>query len=99
MNSLNLATFYHCSFCKSAPRIFFSKFRKPSNSSPTQFSNLNYVKTIPKLNKCEDGISYRGPFIWNNFHSTMDKQITDVAELKAVTKPKLLSLENEGSFL
>ena len=29
----------------------------------------------------------------------MDKQITDVAELKAVTKPKLLSLENEVSFL
>ena len=39
-----------------------------------------------------------GPFIWNSFLSTTDKQITDVAKFKAVTKSKLLSLENELSF-
>ena len=36
--------------------------------------------------------------IWNNFLSTTDKQIADVAKFKAVTKSKLLSLENEICF-
>ena len=35
------------------------------------------------------------PFIWNTFLSTTDKQITNVAKFKVVTKSKLLSLENE----
>ena len=84
---------------KSAPSIFISKFRKPSHSYPTQLSRLNYVKPIPKLNKCKYGISYRGPFIWNNFFSITDKQITDVTKFKTVTKSKLLSLEVEINFL
>ena len=44
------------------------------------------MKHIPKLNKCKYGIFYRGPFIWNNFLSATDKQITDVAKFKDVTK-------------
>ena len=83
---------------KSAPSIFLLKFRKPSQLYPARFSHLNYIKPIPKLNKCKYGISYRGPFIWNNFLSTTDKQITDVAKFEAVTKSKLLSLENEVSI-
>ena len=46
--------------------------------------------SILKLNKCKYGISYRGPFFWNNFLSTTDKQITDIVKSKAVTKSKLL---------
>ena len=42
-------------------------------------------------------ISYRGPFVWNNFLDITVKQITDVAKFKAV-KSKLLLLENEVSF-
>ena len=83
---------------KSASNVFLSKFRKPSHSYPTRLSHLNYIKPIPKLNKCKYGISYRRSFIWNNFLSSRDKQITDVAKFKAVTKSKLLSLENEVSF-
>ena len=47
---------------KCAPSIFLPKFRKPSQSYPTRFSHLNYVKHVPKLSKCSYGISYRGPF-------------------------------------
>ena len=83
---------------KSAPSMFLSKFRKSSHSYPTQFSHLNYVKPIPKLNKCKYKISYRGPFIWNSFLSTMDKEITDVANFKAPAKSKLLLLKDEISF-
>ena len=84
---------------KSAPSIFLPKFRKPSQLYPTRFSHLNYVKPIPKLNKCKYGISYRGRFIRNYFLSITDKEITDVAKFKAATKSKLLSLKNEISFL
>ena len=98
LNIFNTAVFMHKIQGKSAPSIFLPKFRKPSHSYPTRFSHLNYVKPTPKLNKCKYGISYRGPFIWNNFLSTADKEITDVAKFKAATKSKLLSLKNETSF-
>ena len=48
---------------KSAPHVFLPKFRKPSNSYATRLSHLNYVKPIPRLNKCNHGISYRRPAI------------------------------------
>ena len=35
----------------------------------------------------------------NNFLSITDKKITDVAKFNAVTKSKLLLLDNEVSFL
>ena len=98
LNIFNTAVFMHKIQGKSALSIFLSKFRKSSHSYPTQFSHLNYVKPIPKLNKCKHRISYRGPFIWNNFLSTTYKEITDVANFKTATKSKLLSLKNEISF-
>ena len=98
VNIFNTAVFMHKIQGKSEPSIFLPKFRKPSHSYPTPFSHLNYVRLTPKLNKCKYGISYRGPFIWNNFLSTADKEITVVAKFKAATKSKLLSLKNETSF-
>ena len=98
LNIFNIAVFMHKIQGKSPPNIFLPNFRNPSHLYLTRFSHLNYVKAIPKLNKCKYGISYRGPFIWNSFLSTTDKQITDVAKFKAVTKSKLLSLKNEISF-
>ena len=98
INIFNTAVFMHKIQGKSTPSIFFWKFRKPSHSYPTRLSLLSYVKPTPKLNKCKYGISYRGPFNWNNFLSTADKEITDVAKFKAAIKSKLLSLKNETSF-
>ena len=98
LNIFNTAIFIHKIQEKSTPSKFLPKFRKPSHSYPTPFSHLNYVKPTPKLNKCKYGISYRRPFIWNNFISTTNKEITDVAKVKAATKSKLLSLKNEISF-
>ena len=80
---------------KSAPNICLPKFRKPSHPYPTRLSPLNYVKPTPKFNKYKYGISYKGPFIWNNLLSYTDKQINDVDEFKAVIKSKLLLLQNE----
>ena len=85
----------HKILVKSVSSMCLPKLPKPSHSYPTRLSPLNYVKLTPKLNKYKYGISYKGPFIWNNLLSYTDKQITDVAEFKAVTKSKLLLLENE----
>ena len=98
LNIFNTAVFMHKIQGKAAPSILLQKFRKLSHSYPTRFSHLNYVKPIRKLNNCKYGISYREPFIWNNFLSTTDKKISDVAKVKAVTKSKLLSLKNIISF-
>ena len=98
LNIFNTAVFMHKIQGKSALSIFLPKFRKSSHSYPTQFSHLNFVKAIPKLNKCKYKISYRRPFIWNGFLSTMDKEITDDVNFKAATKSKLLSLKDEISF-
>ena len=98
LNIFNNAVFMHKLQGKSAPNTFLPKFRKPSHSYPMRFSHLNYVKPIPKLNKCTYRISYRGSFSWNSFLSTTDKQITDVNKFKPVNKSKLLSLNNEISL-
>ena len=98
LNIFNTAVFMYKIQGKSAPSIFLPKFRKPSYSYPTRFSQLNYVKPTPKLNKCKYRICYRGPFPWNNFLSTTDKEITDIAKFKAATNLKLLSLKNEKAF-
>ena len=98
LNIFNTAVFMHKIQGKSAPSMPLPKFRKPTHSYSTQFSHLNYVKPIPNLKKCKYGIFYTGPFTWNNFLSTKDKQFTHIAKSKAVTKSKWLSLENEVIF-
>ena len=95
LNIFNIVVFMHKSGWKSVPSIFILKFRKPSQSYPTRFSHLNYVKTILKLNKCKYEISYRGPLlVWNIFLNTMDEQNPDNTKFKAVSKSKLPSLES-----
>ena len=63
-----------------------------------RLSHLNYVKLIPKFNKYKFAISCSGLFACNNSLNTTNKQITDFAQFKALTKYYLLSLENEVSF-
>ena len=62
LNIFNTAPFMHKIQGKLAASIFLPKFRKHSHSYSTRFSHLNYVKPVPKLNKCKYRISYRGPF-------------------------------------
>ena len=35
------------------PSVFLSKFKKTSHLHPTRFSNINYIKSANKLNKCK----------------------------------------------
>ena len=59
LNIFITAVFMHKIQGISAPNIFLPESRKTSHSYPRRFSHLNYVKPIPKLNKCTYGISHR----------------------------------------
>ena len=43
-------------------------------------------------------ISIRGPCIWNSFLSSEEKQIITIHKFKAITKSKLVFLENKLTF-
>ena len=43
-------------------------------------------------------ISIRGPCIWNSFLSSEEKQIITIHKFKAITKSKLVFLENKLAF-
>ena len=89
-------------FEKNPHQTYFFLNQITLSFASTRFSHLNYVRPIPKFNKCKYGISYRGQFTWKNFLNTTDKHpektVTDVAKFKAVTKSKSYLLENEVSY-
>ena len=59
---------------KTAPYVFLSKFKKPSQLHPTRFSKVNYIKPSYKLNKYKFQISIRGPYLWNEFLTQTDEK-------------------------
>ena len=98
LNIVNVATFLYKVNPKTAPNIFLSRFQKPSHSYPTRFSELNYVQPTSKIKTSKYSISIRGPYIWNSFLSSEEKQITTMHKFKTITKSRLLFLENELAF-
>ena len=98
LNILNVATFMYKVNQKTAPDIFLSRFQKPSHSYPARFSELNYVHPIHNIKTRKYSISIRGPHIWNSFLSSEEKQITTMQKFKAITKSRLLFLENKLAF-
>ena len=95
LNIFNNVLFMHRVHYKYAPTVFRSKFRTPSHQYPTKFAESNY--TIPKftLKKCKFRISIRGPFLWNNILTSVEKQQESAAQFRALVKSKLLLMENE----
>ena len=83
---------------KTAPNIFLSRFQKPSHSYPTRFSELNYAQPTYYIKTSKFSISISGPYIWNSFLSSEEKQITTMHKFKTITKPRLLFLGNELAF-
>ena len=77
------------------PSVFLSKFKKPSHLHPTRFSNINYIKSANRLNKCKFRSSIRGPYLWNESLTQTEKEIKSRFSFKIVVKHKMLSLTNE----
>ena len=61
------------------------------------YSKLNYVQPIHNIKSSKYSISIRGPYIWNIFLSSEEKQFT-IKKFNAITKSRLLFLENELAF-
>ena len=98
LNISNATVFMYKVNQKTAPNIFLSRFQKPSPSYPTRFSELKYVQPIHNIKTSKCSISFRGPYIWNSFLSSEEKQITTMHKFKAITKSRLLYLVNELVF-
>ena len=98
LNILKNTVFMQQVNIKSAPKVFYSKFLKPSHPYPTNFSNSNYIQPFTKLNLCKFRISYRGPYLWNNLLNYKEKQIQNTEDFKKKVKFTLLSVENETDY-
>ena len=98
LNIVNVATFMHKVNPKTALNIFLSRFQKPSHSYPTRFSEFNYVQPTRKIKTSKYSNSFRGPYIWNKFLSSEEKQITTMHKFKTMTKLRLLFLKNDLAF-
>ena len=94
---LNNTILMHQINTKTAPNVFLSKFKKPSNLYPTRFSNVSYIKPTYNLNKCKFWISIRRSCLWNEFLPQTKKEIESKSSFKIVVKHKLLSVCNELS--
>ena len=76
LNILNVTTFLCKVNQKTAPYVFRLRFRKTYHCYPTRFSKLDYIQTIRNIKMSKYLISIRGPYIWNNFLTPEEKQIT-----------------------
>ena len=84
---------------KTSPTVFFSKFKKPSYLYPIRFSNVSFIKSTHKFNKCKYRMTYiRGSCLWNEFLTKTEKKIESTSSFKIVVKDKLLLLYNELSY-
>ena len=92
LNILNVATFMYKVNQKTATNIQASK-----TVSFLSYSKLNYVQPIHNIKSSKYSISIRGPYIWNIFLSSEEKQST-IKKFNAITKSRLLFLENELAF-
>ena len=98
LNILNIATFLYKVNQKTAPNVFLSRFQKSYYFYPTRFSELNYLQPFHNIKRSKYSILIRGPYIWNNFLSPEEKQITTMHKFKAIAKSRLLFLEKELKF-
>ena len=76
--------------------FFFSQ--ELSHSYRTRFTELNYVQPCHNIKTSKYSISIKRPYIWNSLLSSEDKQITTMHKFKAITKSRLLFLENKLAF-
>ena len=80
---------------KTVPSIFLTKFCKPSYAYPTNFSAHNFLAPTLKLKK---RASIRGPLLWNNILTAVEKNQESLPKFRTTIKEKLLSITNEINY-
>ena len=79
---------------QTAPKIFQSKFRKPTYKYSTNFCTFNYIIPPFKLIKSKRRISVRGPTLWKNIPTNSEKMQKSVTIFINSMRKTLLELEN-----
>ena len=98
LNILSVAVFMYQIRNKTAPLTFSGSFEKISHGYPTNFSQFNYKIPKTALSKSKFRISFRGPYIWNNFLQNFKKEIESLPLFESKLKLKLLSFSNEITY-
>ena len=83
---------------KTVPSIFLTKFCKPSYAYPTNFSAHNFLVPTLKLKKSRYRVSIRGPLLWNNILTAVEKNQESLPKFRTTIKEKLLSVTNEINY-
>ena len=77
------------------PTIFLNKFKKSLHIYPTNFARTYYSIPPFKSNESKYRISIRGPRLWKNIPTDIEKKQQKTNIFKTVMRNKLLALENE----
>ena len=78
--------------------MFHERFTDINHQYPTRFSQNNFAQRKIKLSRTKCAISSRGPRLWNNILTPMQKQCTSQNSFKKSVKEKLLKLCNEFDY-
>lgn len=82
----------------SGPEAYKTKFKPISHSYPTAYSRENFSLPKKKTNFSKFSISYRGPYLWNNFLNQELKQENTFFAFKNKLKTFIINGTNEIRF-
>ena len=82
----------------SSPVLYRDKFTTINHKYPTRQSAHNFRIPERKSQITNFSISFRGPYLWNNYLSENIKTLTSLPAFKKATKQTLLNTNNELNF-
>ena len=83
---------------KTIPYVFQQRFEEVNHQYPTRFSHNNYSQGKIKLSQTKFAISSRGPRLWNNILTPVQKMCTSKCSFKKSIKETLIKLCNESNY-
>ena len=81
-----------------APAIFQEKFKSINHKYLTRYASQNFYLAKSSIKTSNFRISYRGPYLWNNFPSSETKTLASFHAFKNHLKKQLFSNDNELSY-
>ena len=91
LNIYNVLIFMHKIKNKTAPKTFNYLFSEISHKYSTRSSGISFSTQKLKSKQTGYKISYRGTFLWNRFHKSIDVSIKSISFFKKILKIELMS--------
>ena len=80
------------------PYVFHGRFMGMSHQYPTRFRQNNFAQCKIKLSQTKFAISSRGPRLWNNILTPVQKHCTSQNSFKKSVKETHFKLCNEFNY-